>query len=1133
MRLRTPFLPLIFVCAARASAATTAAGPDIHDTRLLSEPALSAERIAFIYANDLWTCALDGTNVRRLTADVGVESSPAFSPDGKWIAFSAQYEGNTDVYVVSSEGGVPKRLTWHPGNDIANGFTPDGRSILFSSPRNVHTARYTQLFTVPVEGGAEEPLPIPHADRAVYSPDGKGIAYNPLQPRFLQWKRYRGGTVSQVWLYDAATYAIEKVPQPQSRANDAGPMWIGGSVYFRSDREGEFNLWSYDTKSKALRRLTNHTDFPVLNASAGGGKIVYEQAGYLHLFDPASGRAKKLAVGVAADLPETRPRFVKETKDRKYIRDFSISPTGVRVALDFRGEIVTIPAEKGDVRNLTNSPAVHERSPIWSPDGRSIAYFSDEPGEYQLHVESQDGKGEPKKFKLSGAGFYEFPAWSPDGKKIAYVDNSRTLWWIEVASGVSKKVASDYFYGPVKNLIPTWSPDSRWIAYSVNNQAYIERVYVYSIEQDKAFPVTDGLSDASEPVFDRGGKYLYFFASTDAGPVSNWFTLENEENRVTRSIWLAVLRKDLPNPLVKESDEEKAAPASSSDEAKPKKTAAEEEKDAKKENGGDKTDAKSDEKPKTPKPVEPVKIDFDGIQYRILDLPVPVAELSNLQAGDAGQIFFVRTADEKNALQRFDLKERKTETLLPDVNGYQISADAKKVVYRIKDDWAIAGTSGKKIDTSEAKTLKTSAIEVKIDPRAEWQEMYEDAWRINRDYFYDPGMHGVDWKAMREKYAQFLPHVAVRQDLNRVIRWLLSELSVGHSYITNNGDTAETKSVPGGLLGADYTIENGRYRFAKVYGGLNWNPKLRSPLTEPGVNVKAGEYLIAVGGRNVVPPANLYSFFENTAGKLVEITVGPNPDGKGSRTVSVVPVETELALRNRDWVESNLRKVDAATGGKVAYVYVPNTGGLGYNYFKRYFYPQSYKEAVILDERFNGGGSVADYYIDVLQKKLIAWWAMRYGPDMKTPSASIQGPKVMIADESAGSGGDLLPWMWKKFQVGPVVGTRTWGGLVGILGFPELMDGGQITAPNLAFYDPDKGWTVENEGVPPDIEVEMTPADVIAGRDPQLERAIAIVMEDLKKNPAVQAKRPAYPVKTGIVTAEKPAEEEKPPGGSR
>jgi len=1111
-------LGFALLLAVLAAACPLYADPDIHDTRLLTEPAVSARQIAFIYAGDLWTCDMDGGNVKRLTSDVGPESRPAFSPDGKWIAFSAQYEGNTDVYVVSSEGGVPRRLTWHPGADEVQGFTADGKSVLFTSPRSVFTGRYTQLFTVPIEGGPEQPLPIPHADSAVYSPDGKHIAYNPLSPRFLQWKRYRGGAVSQIFLYDVATHAVEKVAQPAGRSNDADPSWMGDTIYFRSDRDGELNLYAYDTTSRAIRRLTSHADFPVLHASAGGGHVVYEQAGYLHVYDPGSGKARKLTIGVAADLPETRPRFVKESKEHRYIRSAALSPTGIRAAVEFRGEIVTVPAEKGDVRNLTNTTAAHERSPAWSPDGRWIADFSDASGEYRLEIRSQDGKGEVRTFKLPGAGFYEFPAWSPDSRKIAYVDNARTLYLLDVATGVSKKVGSDHFYTPRKTLVPTWSADSRWIAYTLNNQALIQRVWVYSVEKGEAHPITDGLSDASEPVFDRSGKYLFFFASTDSGPVSNWFSLENQDLRVTRSIYLAVLRKDLPSPLVKESDEEKASAAPEAGKpGKPRAGAEEEGKEAKKEEPGkEKEDVKSDEKPKAPAPAAPVSIDFDGLQYRILDLPIPAADISALHAGAAGQIFFLREADGKKALQRFDLKDRKTDTLLPEAGGFEISADGKKVLYFTKDSWFIASATGKKIEPVEGKDgkLKMDAIEVRIDPRAEWPEIFEDAWRVNRDYFYDPHMHGVDWKAMHEKYAQFLPHAAVRSDVTRIIQWMCSELSVGH-HRGGGGDTlAEARTVPGGLLGADYSIENGRYRFTKVYGGLNWTPELRSPLTEPGVNVKAGEYLLAVGGRDVKPPANVYSFFENTSGKLIEITVGPSADGKGSRTVSVVPVASELALRNRDWVEGNLRKVDAATGGRVAYVYVPNTAGAGYTYFKRYFYPQSYKDAVIIDERFNGGGSVADYYIDVLGKKLISYWAMRYGADMKTPSASVQGPKVMIADETAGSGGDLLPWMFRRFQVGPIVGTRTWGGLVGVLGFPQLMDGATITAPNLAIWDAEKGWVVENEGVPPDVEVEQTPADVIAGRDPQLERAIQIVMDDLKKSPRQSPKRPPYPDKT-------------------
>ncbi|MEP6769736.1 MAG: peptidase S41, partial [Acidobacteriota bacterium] len=764
--------------------AVSASAPavDIHDTRLLSEPAISAERIAFIYAGDLWVCGRDGKTARRLTSDVGAESSPAFSPDGQSIAFSAQYEGNTDVYIVSVEGGVPRRLTWHPGADIVQGFTADGSSVLFTSPRAVHTLRYRQLFTVPVAGGNDTPLPIPNADRASYSPDGRRIAYNPLGAAYPQWKRYRGGRVSRVWVYDLSTHAIEKVPQPAGRSNDAAPMWLGDSVYFLSDRDGEFNLYSWDSRSRAVTRLTTHSDFPVLNASAGGGAVVYEQAGYIHVYDPKARASTRVAIGAASDLQETRPRFVKGAK---YVRSTSLSPSGARLAVEFRGEILSVPADKGDVRNLTNTSGAHERSPVWSPDGRRIAYFSDESGEYELCLRSQDGKGEVARFKLPGAGFYDRPVWSPDSRRIAFTDNSWSVFWIDLATRAVRKVGSEYLYGPVKTVWPAWSPDSRWIVYTLANRTYIQTVYAYSVEQDKAFAVTDGLSDVSEPVFDRSGKYLYLLASTNAGPARNWFSLENEDVRVTRSIYMAVLRKDLPSPLVKESDEEKLTPEAKREKEREKGkddnkkgVAADEEKPAAASSSLP-ADKPGEEKPRTPPPVERVTIDREGLEYRILDLPVPPAEISNLQAGPPGQIFYLREVDGKKALQRFDLKDRKTETLLAEADGYEISADGKKILYRVKETWAIAASSVKKIDVAEGK-IRMDALEARIDPRAEWPQIFQEAWRINRDYFYDPKMHGVDWKAMREKYAAFLPHVVVRDDLNRVIQWMCSELSVGH-----------------------------------------------------------------------------------------------------------------------------------------------------------------------------------------------------------------------------------------------------------------------------------------------------------------------------------------------------------------
>jgi tricorn protease len=1083
-----------------AALSPTVGAVDAIDTRLLTQPAISATSVAFIYAGDLFVADLTGANVRRLTTDDGVEANPVFSPDGKTVAFSAQYDGNTDVYTVPIAGGAPVRLTWHPGADLVQSFTPDGKAILFTSQRASFTARYAQLYTVPVHGGMEEQLPIPNAARAAYSPDGRRIAYNPIGPRFQQWKQYRGGTVSRLWLYNTKGHAIEKIPQPDSRANDTDPMWIGDTVYFRSDRNGEFNVFGYDTKGKQVRQLTRHDDFPVLHASSGAGRIVYEQAGVLHVLDPQSGTSRKLTIGVASDLRETRPRFARGAR---WIRDIALSPTGARAAFGFRGEIVTVPGEKGDVRNLTNSVAAHDRFPAWSPDGRSIAWFSDASGEYQLYVGSQDGKGEPRAIKVIGEGFYRTPVWSPDSQKIAYFDNALGVYWADVKSGASTKIASQPIYTPQIMISYAWSPDSKWLAYAMENDAYITTVYAYSTDQAKTYQVSDGLSDVRNPVFDKSGKYLFFFASTDAGPVKDWFAQSNADMRSTSGIYLAVLRNDVPSPLARESDEEKPAEEGKADDkSKDEQKPVEDKPPADERKPEEKTAEKKD---------PAFRIDFDGLPYRILDLPIPPAALSNLQTGTAGHVYYLKTADGTTSLNRYDLTTRKTETLLPSASDYVVSADGKKLLYRSGTSWSIVPTT-RRIEPSEGR-IAADTIDVRVDPRAEWQQIFDEAWRINRDYFYAPNMHGVNWTQQRDKYAAFLPHVATRADLNRVLQWMSSELSVGHHNVGGGDTPSEPRTVPGGLLGADYEIANGRYRLKKVYGGLNWNPQLRAPLTEPGVNAKAGEYLLAVNGRDLRPPANVYSLFENTSGKIVEITLGPNPDGSGSRTVQVVPIGNESALRNRDWVEGNLKKVDRATGGRVAYVYVPNTGGSGHTYFKRYFYPQVQKDAIIIDERFNGGGSVADYYIDILRRPFLAYWAMRYGADLKTPFASIQGPKAMIIDETAGSGGDLLPWMFRKFNMGPLIGQRTWGGLVGILGFPVLMDGGSITAPNLAIWTQEEGWVVENEGVPPDIAVEQTPAAVIAGRDPQLEKAIEVVLAALKKNPPAKPTRPAYPVR--------------------
>jgi tricorn protease len=1071
-------------------------GIDTNDTRLMSQPAISANKIAFIYAEDVWIANSDGSQPVRLTIDEGIESDPYFSPDGNLIAFSAQYDGNTDVYTIPVGGGIPTRLTWHPGEDIVRGFTPDGSGVLFVSQRSVFTTRYFQFFIVSVKGGYPVKLDIPNGWTGTYSPDGKAMAYTPLAPAYQQWKNYRGGRISVIWVFSFTDQSVQKIPQPAGGCNDADPMWVGGKIYFLSDRNGEFNLFAYDNASRAVTQLTFFKDFPVLDASAGNGKIILEQEGYLHTYDPLTSSQSRLKIGIAADLLELRPRFVQ---GNNYIRGVDISPTGSRVALDFRGDIVTIPAEKGDPRNITLTTNSHEKYPSWSPDGKSIAYLSDATGEYLLHIKSQDGKGEAKTIKLTGSGFYAYPSWSPDSKKICYSDNGKSLYIIDLETASIKKIDSDEINlpGAFRNHFGDWSSDSKWVLYTKVLKTNFRVVLLYSVDQNKSFPVSDGFSDASDPVFDPDGEYLYFLASTDAGPVLNWFDLSSQDMRMSNSIYLVTLSKDKISPLVKENDEE--APRTDKAETVTPPVAEKTKKGA---------------TPAATTPVKPVgiKIDTDGLQNRIISIPVRAGNISDLGVAVSGEILYIlrpSVPGGSSSMRKYSLKERKDEEVM-ELDNYKISADRKKMLYNKGQTFGISA-AGKKPEPGKG-ILNTGAISVKIDPVSEWPHIFDEAWRINRDYFYDPGMHGCDWNSMKTKYAKFLPDLTTRSDLNRVIQWMCSELSVGHHRVGGGDRLNSPRRVTGGLLGADYELINNRYRFRKIYGGLNWNPDLKSPLTEPGLNVKAGEYLLAVNGKELTSDNNIFSFFENTADKIVELTVGPNPDLTGSRVIKVVPLSGETGLRNRDWVEGNLRRVTEATNGQVAYVYVPNTSTQGHEYFKRYFFPQADRKAIIVDERFNGGGLVADYYIDLLQRPLQSYWNMRYGMDIKTPGASIQGPKVMIIDEMAGSGGDMLPWMFRKFNVGTLVGKRTWGGLVGTLGFPELIDGGSVTAPNLAIWTSD-GFVVENVGVEPDIEVEQWPSDVLKGRDPQLEKAIEVALKELEKNPPAEQVRPPYPVR--------------------
>ena len=1098
----------LLVSAGCLLAAGRAGAVDTHDTGFLHTPSVSANRLAFAYADDVWTAKADGSDARRLTAHPGSESDPYLSPDGKLVAFTGNYDGNVDVYTVPVDGGEPTRLTWHPGDDVVRGFTPDG-SVLFTSQRSVFTPRFTKFYTVSPKGGPPTELNVPSGERGAVSPDGKYLAYTPLSEAFRQWKHYRGGRTSRVWVVKLDDLSVEQVPQPEGRCNDTYPLWVGETVYFLSDRDGEFNLYAFDRPSKQVKALTTHDDFPVESASAGAGKIVYEQAGHVFAFDPASGKAQRLKIGVAADLPETRPRYAEGAK---FVRGADVSPNGKRAVLEFRGEVVTVPAEKGDPRNLTKTTDAHERAPVWSPDGKSIAYFTDAPGDYVLAVRPGDGKGEAKTFDLKGAGFYEKPVWSPDSKAIAFRDNARTLSVIDLASGKVKKVGSDTIYSPLNLMTYAWSPDSKWLAYTLTNKAQFQSVWLYAAETETSHRLTDGLAETAEPVFDASGKYLYFLASTDAGPLKNWFDQSNADMQATFSVFIAVLAKDTPNPLLKKDDDENG----------PEDPSKAKDKEKEKDKPKDET-AKEGEGEKAKEPAPKTVVDLDGLESRVLALPVATGNLQNLAAGAEGAIYYLRRVgyvpgrggddsfEGTPSLVKFDLKSREEETLAEKVESFRLAADRKHLLYEAKNDaWGIV-EAGKFSVGKGALALKS--VSVRVDPKAEWPQIAREAWRINRDYFYATNMHGADWSAVRSKYEPFLADVPTRDDLNRVIRMMLSELAVGHSYLRGGDRPYEPKKVPVGLLGADFEVADGRFKFKKVYGGLNWDTKLRAPLVAPGVDVKAGEYLLAVDGEDVKADREVYAAFENKTDRRVELKVGPKADGEGARTVVVEPITGEGPLRNRDWIEKNLKYVHEKTGGRVAYVYVPNTAGPGHAYFKRYFFPQADKDAVIVDERFNGGGSVADYYIDILRRPVVSWWATRHGEPFRTPGAAILGPKVMLIDETAGSGGDLLPWMFRRFKLGTLVGRRTWGGLVGILGFPPLLDGGSVTAPDLAFYTED-GWRVENEGVPPDVEVEQWPADVAAGKDPQLDKAIEVALDKLKTEAPRPLERPEFPVRT-------------------
>lgn len=1072
---------------------------------LLQHPSLSQTLIAFDYAGEIWTVGRDGGQARRLVAGQDLNSRPMFSPDGRWVAFTGRFDGNTDVYVVPTAGGEPRRLTWHPGADIAVGWSPDGKSILFRSPR-ASARDLDQLYTVPVNGGAPSSIPLPSVDQASFSPDGTHLAYTPFNQWQPAWKQYRGGQTARVWLADLSDSHIVKIPRENS--NDKNPIWVGNTVYFLSDRDGPVTLYAYDTVSKAVKRvIDNPRGFDIYSASAGPEGIVYSQFGALHIYDPATGQTRPVPVSIAADLPQVRPHFEPLKPDK--ILNAAITASGKRVLIEAHGEILSAPAEKGDIRNLTQSPGVADRYPAGSPDGKQVAYFSDESSEYALHIRAADGLGPVKKYPLGQVGsFYYEPRWSPDSQKLAFFDKRLQLWVLDVAKGGQpRRIDADMFDGPNYRFDPAWAPDSRWIVYTKQLPNHLHAAFAYSMETGRATQLTDGLSDVASARFDHSGDYLYFTASTSAGLGAGWLDMSSLGRANDGAVYAMVLRKDEPSPVGPQSDEE-GAPA----DAKP---GAVKPTDAEAKKGKAKGDAAA--------AVKPVRIDFDKLDQRIVAVPIPRANFAGLETGADGVVFTLTAPtalsdddmDEAEGpppvtLFRFDLKTRKNVQIADnvDADSFQVSADGSKVLFSRQQNWILTGGDAP-LKGDEGK-LKLDGVSVWVDPRAEWRQMYNEAWRIERDFLYDPKLQGLDYAKATKLYAPYVEGIGARQDLNVLFEEMTGHIGVGHTFI-RGGDMPNHPTVKVGLLGADYEVVDGRYRISHILRGENWNPKLAAPLSQPGVNVAEGEFLLAVNGRQVTADTEVYAPFEGLAGKQTVITVGPRADATGSRQVTVVPVASEDGLRLRTWMEGNRRKVDQLSGGKLAYVYLPDTATGGFANFNRYYYAQVGKQGAILDERFNHGGDIADYIIDQLKRTPEMINSTREGDDVIEPAQSIFGPKVMIINQMSGSGGDAMPWLFRKNKVGTLVGVRTWGGLVGIGGYPPLIDGGTITAPRWAIYGTKGEWEVEDIGIAPDVEVEQDPALIRQGHDPQLERAVQVALDQLAASPPPTFVRPAYP----------------------
>ena len=1051
-------------------------------TRLLRQPDISDTQITYTYGSDVWISELNSSQAKRITSTSAVESNPYFSPDGKWIAFSSNKSGSQAVYIVSSNGGAAKQLTWHPSGASVRGWTNDGKNVLFASSRDTAPRPYNRLWTISVNGGVPKLLSSQWGYDGSFSPDGKSMIVDKMSRWDVEWRAYRGGQNTPLILLDLKTQNEELLPN--NSTTDIQPLWLGDMIYFLSDRDLVMNIWSFNTQTKQLNQLTKFKGSDIKWLTGNGANLAYERDGYLHLFDIATNKSTQLEINVVGDFPWAETSWKDVSKSASSV---SLSPNGKRAIMESRGDIFTVPLEFGDSRNLTQSSGTADRAPIWSPEGDKIAWFSDGDRKgYALMISSQDGMSKPQRISIGESKMAWNPSWSPDGKFIAFVDDDVRLRLVNIEKKSIETIDIGGNNLERSSIDLQWSPDSNWIAYSKSGSNNFRQLHIWSIKESKSRAITDSFADSFSPTWDLNKKQLYFLASTDVALSSGWANTSSMTSDPVYAVYVVNLDAKDKSPFSPKSDEEEVKKETPSEEKDKNK------KELKKEN-------------KT----EKVVINFEGLARRIFALPLPSRNYVFINAGPENSAFIGEYPPNSRSLKlsKFKLKDKKSKEFMANVRQVSITSNGNHMIVNEGGSWKVISTKGD--NGKSAKSLKVN-LQMKLDRLAEWEQMFEEAWRYERDYFYDPNMHGRDWSRVYKRYSPLVPFIKHRADLNYILDQVNGELSVGHSFV-RGGDFPHIEQSKVGLLGANLLYANNYWRIQRILTTESWNPGLTGPLDAPGLNIKPGYYIVGINGKELKPNTNIYEYLDGTAGRLTTLHINNKPDFTGSWKEIVKPISNENSLRQRTWVEDNRRLVDKLSNGRLGYVWVPNTGGPGFVSFNRYYFAQQDKEGAVIDERFNGGGLLDDYMVDLMTRSLRAGLTNEVpnGKPMKLP-AGIIGPKVLLINELAGSGGDFFPWVFRQQNVGQLIGKRTWGGLVKSSTHYRLIDGGSLTAPDNAVFDPmNSTWVAENKGVAPDIDIRQDAKSLTNGRDPQLERAISELMKLLK--PKKEVKNPVYP----------------------